>query len=92
MNCKELEITNVMITCDKKTDKHKETLSAYGIKGKEKTSSTQEKKKKARDGYVRMYECRKYLFHSMYQRECTAQETTIHKTKEIVDMYNYEIK
>ena len=46
MNCKELEITNVMITCDKKTDKHKETLSAYGIKGKEKTSSTQEKKKK----------------------------------------------
>ena len=38
-------------------DKYKQTSSAYDIKGEEKTSRTSEKKEKARDGYVRIYEC-----------------------------------
>ena len=42
-------------------DKHKETLSAYDIKGKEKTLSTSEKKENKCDGYVTMYEWEKKL-------------------------------
>ena len=47
--------------CDKEANKHKETSSVYENKGKKKTSSTSENKVKARDGYVRMYECGKNL-------------------------------
>ena len=50
------------------------------------------KKEKSRDGYVHMYEWREHLFHSAYEYACTAQETTISKMKDIVDIYNYVIK
>ena len=44
MNRKYLEITNTTVTCDKEAIKNKETW--YDIRGKEKTSSTSEEKKK----------------------------------------------
>ena len=66
MNGKELEIVNANIMWDKEADKHKETLSAYDNNGEENILSTSEKKEKAGDGYVFMYECGKHLFCSMY--------------------------
>ena len=45
-----------MTTC---VDKYKQNLSAYDIRGKEKTSSMPERKEKAWDGYVCIYECSK---------------------------------
>ena len=33
-----------------------------------------------------MYECGKLLFYSMYEHKFSSKETTINKTKEIVDM------
>ena len=39
-----------------------------------------------------MYECRKLLFQSEYEREYTAQEKTGSKMKEIIDIYNYVVK
>ena len=53
-------------------DKDRQTSSAYDIKGKENTSRTSENKGKARDGYVHMYECGKYLLHSTYECMCSA--------------------
>ena len=41
--------------CDNKANKNKETLSTYDNEGKEKTSSTPEKKEKARDGNISIY-------------------------------------
>ena len=64
----------------------------YDSKDKEKTLSTYERKEQACDGYVYMYECGKRLFNSTYELACAAQETTIHKMKEIVEIYNSEIK
>ena len=51
-----------------------------------------EKKEKARGGYVHIYKCVKHLLHSMYERTCAAHETTIIKMKEIVEIFNSEIK
>ena len=86
MNGKELKNINLMITCDKEVDKHKENLSVYDNKGEEKTSITYEKKENSRDGYVHMYECGKHLFNPMYECACAAQETTISKMKEILEI------
>ena len=47
--------------------------------------------KKARDGYVCMYECGKYLLHSSYERRCAAREMTISKMKYIVEIFDSEI-
>ena len=58
-------------------DKDKQTSSAYDIRGKENTSRTSEKKEKAREGYVCIYECGKNLLHSAYEHACSAQKTTI---------------
>ena len=71
---------------------HKETLSVYDIKGKENTLSTSENKENAHDGYVHIYECVKKLLDLTYEHVCTAQETTISKMKDIVDIYNSYIK
>ena len=65
-----IERINVTMKCDKEQDKHKETLSFYDNKGTKNTSSTSEKKGKSRDGYVRMYECGKHFFYSIYECEC----------------------
>ena len=46
--------------------------------------STSENKSKARDGYVRMYECGKYFLYSTYERACVAQGTNIGKMNDIV--------
>ena len=43
------------------TDKDKQTLSVYNIKGNKQTSITSENKEKARYDYVRIYECGKNL-------------------------------
>ena len=67
-------------------------MSAYAIKGEENTLSIYERKEKARDGYVYIYELGKLLRTSKYKRTCTSQEKTISKMKEIVDMYKYEIE
>ena len=69
----ELESMDVTTTFNKETDKHKETLSAYSIKGKENILSTSENKEKIYYGYFCMYEYRKQLLHSMYDSSCTAQ-------------------
>ena len=60
--------------------------SVYDNKGEETTSGPSEKKEKSCDGYVCMYECGKHLFNSNYERTCVAQETTISKMKDIVDI------
>ena len=62
-------------------DKDKQTLSAYGIKGEEKTSSTYENKEQARYGYVRIYECGLKKFTSTFECACAAQETAISQIK-----------
>ena len=67
--------------CDNEADKYKEILSAYYIKGAEKTLSMSEKKEKARDCCVSMYGYGKNLLHSTYERACVANETTISQTK-----------
>ena len=47
-------------------DKDKQNSSMCDIKVKEETSGTSEKKEKARDGYVSIYEYgRKYYIHRM---------------------------
>ena len=73
-------------------DKYKQTLSVYGIKGKEKTPSTSQNKEEVSDGYVHMYECGKQLLHSTYEWACTAHITTISIIKVTVDIYSSEIK
>ena len=77
---------------DKEADIEKETLSAYYIKGEKNTLSTSEKKVNSCDGYVCMYECGKHLLNSMYERICATHETTISKIKEIMEIFNYDIK
>ena len=54
----ELEINNERTMC---ADKDKETLSAYDIKGNEKTLITYERKEKAWGNYDHIYECGKLL-------------------------------
>ena len=51
----------------------KQISSPYDIKGKENTSSTTDKRGKARDGYVHMYEYGKDLLCSTYKCACTRQ-------------------
>ena len=48
-----------MRTCYNEANRHTETLSTYDIEGKEKTSSTSEKKERSRDGYVSIFGCEK---------------------------------
>ena len=84
MNGKESEIINVTSICNKESNKLKDTLSTYGNKGKEKTSSTSKKKEKARDGYVRMYECRKQFLHSTYECACTEKAMYINIMEELL--------
>ena len=64
----------------------------YCNKGKVNILSTIEKKEKVDDGYVHIYEYGKHLFHSMSERSCTLQETTIINMKDIMEIYNYDIK
>ena len=59
----------------------RQTLSAYAIKGKGKTSIISEKLKKARDSYVCIYESGKQFFTSTSEHACTAQETAISQIK-----------
>ena len=84
MDGKESEIINVTINTTR--DNHKENSSVYDSNGKEKTSITSEKKEKARDSYVRMYECGKKLLHSTYRCACASHDTTKSKMKEIVEI------
>ena len=56
INEKGLETINVTRTCNREANKDKETLSMHDNEGEGKTSSTSEKKEKACDSYVSMYE------------------------------------
>ena len=67
-------------------------MSTYGNKGKEKTSSTSEKKEKSRDSYVRMYECDKQLLHSKYERACTEKSVSISTMEEFMAHYKSEFE
>ena len=67
-------------------------MSTYGNKGKEKTSSTSEKKEKSRDSYVCMYECDKQLLHSKYERACTEKSVCISKMEELMAHYKSEFE
>ena len=67
MTGKESEITNATRTCNKEANKLKENFILYVNKGKENTSRTSEKRVKARDGYVCMYEWGKHFCHSTYE-------------------------
>ena len=69
---KEFESINVMTIY---ADKDKQTLSAYDIKGKEKTMRKYKKKENARDGYA------KHLIHSTYKSVCAAHEMTTSQIK-----------
>ena len=66
----ELQSNNKTTTCE---DKYKQNLSAYDIKGEEKTSGTYEKKEKERNGYVCIYKLGKILCTSNFKRTCSAQ-------------------
>ena len=57
---KEFEINNKTTMY---ADKDKQNSSAFGIKVKENTSSTSEKREKSQDGYVCMYKYGKQLFN-----------------------------
>ena len=85
MNRKELESTNITSMCDKESNKHKENLSTYGNKGKEKIPVTSEKKENAWNGYVHIYEYRKQLLRSMYERACTEKYMSISNMEELVE-------
>ena len=74
----ELELNNEMTTC---VDKDKQILSVYDIKGEENTSGISENKEKARDGYVRIYECGKHLLTPTSERAFAAQEISISQIK-----------
>ena len=68
-------------------DKDKQISRAPGIQGEEKTSIKSEKKEKSWDGYVCIYECRKYFCTSTFERAWAEQGTTNSKIKNIVDMW-----
>ena len=72
-------------------DKYKQTSSAYDIKGEENTLSTSKKKLKARDSDVCIYEYGKLFCTSTFKCACAAQEETISKMIEIMNMYKSEI-
>ena len=92
MNGKQSESLNVKNSCNNQADEHQETSSAYNIKGMENNLSASEKKEKDHGGYDRISECGKQLSHSTYERACAAQDMTISKMKDIVEIYKYEIK
>ena len=73
-------------------DKDTQTSILYDINGEENTSRMPKKKKKSRDGYFIIYECRKHLLHSTYEHACTAQEKTISHIKEMVESFNFKTK
>ena len=77
---------NITHTC---ADKNKQTLSTYDIKDKENTPSNSEKKGKACDGYVNIYEYDKHLIHSMHKHACVAQEMPIGMMQDIVEIYSH---
>ena len=89
MNSKELEIINVTSTYKKEANKHIETSSSYGNKGEENNWSKSEKKEKACDGYVHMYECGKNFLHSTYERACMTKDLYIIRKEEIMAEYKY---
>ena len=66
-----------------------ENLCEYGRKGEGNIARRSEKKEKACDGYVWMYECGKNLLRSMYERACKIHRTTISQTKETVDIIKF---
>ena len=51
-----------------------------------------EKKEKACDGYVHIYEYGKHLLHSTYERVCAEQETTISEIIIMLDSFKSDIK
>ena len=51
-----MEGINIINTCNKETDKDKDTSDLYGINGEEKTSRRHNKKENAHSVYVHMYE------------------------------------
>ena len=81
MQVEELEGNSETSTC---ADKDKQTSIAYDIKGGGNTSSTSEKKEKARDGYVCIYECGKQFCTSTLKCACAV--------KEMLESFNYERK
>ena len=89
MQCEELEGINITTTWE---DKDKQNSSAYDIKGKEKILRMSEKKEKACDGYVHIYEYGKHLLHSTYERVCAEQETTISEIIIMLDSFKSDIK
>ena len=58
--------------CWNEENKPKETLRTYDNKGKEKNSSTSEKKEKSRDGNISISECGENFCHSTYEGACTS--------------------
>ena len=85
----ELEINKETTMC---ADKYKQTSSVNDIKGEENTSGIYEKKEKARDGYVCIYEWSKLLWTSTFEIVCTAQETTTRQIKEMLESFYYKRK
>ena len=67
-------------------DRDKQTLSEYDIEGKEMTLSIYERNENSRDGYVCIYQCDKVFYTLTLECTYAAQETTISKMKDIVDM------
>ena len=84
MNGKKFKTINKTISCNNEASNQKETSGVYDNKGEEKTSRQSEKKEKARDIYVHMYECDNHFFHSTYQCALTSQDTTISTMEDIV--------
>ena len=74
-----METINVTRTCNKEANKHKETLSMHDNEGEENTSSVSEKKEKACDSYVSMYELGKDFYHSTYERAHTETAISINR-------------
>ena len=54
--------------------------------------STSEKKERSRYSYVCIYECRKHLLNSTYERAFAAREMTIRQMQDIVEIFNSEVK
>ena len=55
---------------------------------KENTPSTSEKRKKAQDGYVRIYKCVKQFYISIFECAFTVQEKIISQIKSMLDSFN----
>ena len=62
------------------------------LRAKKRLQALLKRKKKALDGYVHMYEYGKDLLYSTYECACTAHETTFSQIKDMVEIFNSEIK